>query len=81
MSIEADKDIQSTYIDVFLSPQGKVVLEHLFMQLDMHTTTFKAGDPYLSAWREGRRSVVMEILRIINYDFTALMKDSMRYKK
>ena len=81
MSLENDVDLQSTYIDVFLSPKGKVVLEHMFKQLGMDNTTLVAGDPYSSAYNEGRRSVYMEILRIINVDFTALMNKAMRVQR
>ncbi len=80
MGLEADTELQGTYIDVFLSPKGKVVLEHMFNQLGMGNTTMVANDPYSSAYNEGRRSVYMEILRIINVDFTPLMQASMRYK-
>lgn len=81
MSLESDVDLKNTYIDVFLSPKGKVVLEHMFRQLGMGYTTQVAGDPYTSAYNEGRRSVYMEILRIINVDFTALMNQAMRDKR
>ncbi len=80
MILEDKKKMQDTYIDVFLSPQGKVVLEHMFIHLGMHDTTWVAGDSHTSAWNEGRRSVFMEILRTINVDFAPLMKNAMRGK-
>ena len=80
MTLDADKELQGIYIDVFLSPKGKVVLEHMFTQLGMDNTTMVANDPYSTAYNEGRRSVYMEILRIINVDFTPLMKNALRYK-
>ena len=72
--------MQEVYIDVFLSPQGKRVLEHLFRQLGMDGTTLVANDPMTTAYNEGRRSVFMEILRILNVDFTEVMKIAMRYQ-
>ncbi len=81
MSLEYDVEMQEAYIDVFLCPKGKVVLEHMFKQLGMDDSTLVANDPMTTAWKEGRRSVFMEILRILNIDFTPLMKEAMRYKK
>lgn len=73
--------IQNAYKEVFGSPLGKVVLEHLFANLKMDQTTFVEGDPYTSAYNEGRRSVYMEILRHSELDLTPFMQKALKYQR
>ena len=72
--------IQNAYKELFNSPLGKVVLEHLFINLKMHETTLVANDPYATAWNEGRRTVYMEILKHCELDLTPFLRNALNGK-
>ena len=48
---------------VFSSPDGQKVLRMLMAENSFCNTTFEAGDPYTSAFYEGKRSVVASIIQ------------------
>ena len=49
-------------LDTFTSEAGERVLQRLMDGNGVKHTTFVAGDPYSTAYMEGKRSVVLEIL-------------------
>jgi len=52
--------IVACYREVFNSPSGKIVLEDMRVSF-ANRTSFVKGDPYETAFREGRRHVVLRI--------------------
>ncbi len=52
--------IVACYREVFGSPSGKIVLEDMRAAW-MNHTSHVPGDPYETAFREGKRSVVLRI--------------------
>lgn len=70
---EKDLDLQVAHIkafkEVFESENGKVVLEYLKKISHFYTSTINASDSFdLSHWREGRRSVVIDIENLLKID-------------
>lgn len=60
-----NQDLQDKYKRVFGSPEGKEVLEHILRSCCMTESTFVAGDALTSAHNEGRRSVGIHVLSIL----------------
>lgn len=68
---------RSAYISLFKSDDGQTVLRDLVKSSGFMSTTFVAGDPYESAFREGQRALVSRIIRTANVDYgtlTAMME-------
>jgi len=59
-----DDDTKQAYLAAFSSFHGRVVLDHLLTNIYM--TIYEGTDPVAGAIHEGRRSVVHEILEIID---------------
>lgn len=53
------KDLKAT----FSTEAGKRTLFNMMLEEGFFSTTQVAGDSHTSAWREGRRSLVVDILR------------------
>ena len=72
------------YQRVFKSEDGKVVLADLVKKNHVLSNTF-IEDPYRSAFNQGRRDAINEILSILNIDideaFYLLEQDAKRMKK
>ncbi len=68
--------VQNAYKEVFNSPLGKVILEHLFVNLKMGETTIVPNDPLSTAYNEGRRTVYMEILKHCELDLTPFLRNA-----
>jgi hypothetical protein len=62
------------YKDVFSSGAGQKVLWDLMKNNSMVTDSHVVGDPYSTAYNEGRRAVVLHILEKININVQALEK-------
>lgn len=67
-------NLHEAYYGTFTSPDGKLVLQHLIKVGHVTSSTFVAGDPNMTAFREGQRHIVLSILRNVNKDTTALIK-------
>lgn len=65
---------QENYIATFESTSGRKVLQHLCQVGYVVKPSFVAGDPYTTAYNEGQRALVLSILRQVNKDPTALIK-------
>lgn len=59
--------LNAAYHAVFDSPSGEQVLRHL-VGISVTTTSHVPGDPYMTAFNEGRRHLVLSILRQLNRD-------------
>lgn len=62
------------YRDVFGSPLGKEVLKDIIEFAGFMETSFEKGDPYLSAFKEGKRNVALKIVHYLNEDLDTLSK-------
>jgi len=60
--------VNASYKKAFSGPDGETVLKDLLVSTGFDTTTFVAHDPYSSAYNEGRRSIVLQILRMVDID-------------
>jgi len=56
------------YRTVFESPNGELVLKDLADRHKVFSTTFVQGDPHATSHAEGRRLVILDIIRYINLD-------------
>lgn len=72
------------YQRLFKTEDGKVVLADLIKKNNVLSNTFN-DDPHRSAFNQGRRDAILEILSILNIDideaFYLLEQDAMRMKK
>ncbi|RMF55083.1 hypothetical protein D6745_03210 [Candidatus Woesearchaeota archaeon] len=71
---EEDIDLIQAYKTVFSSPEGKKVLSHLMRSHGFYSTSFVEGDMFATAFNEGGRNVVMQILKKININLDELEK-------
>lgn len=66
--------LHSSYVRVFESPDGQVVLKHICKVGHISESTFVKGDPHESALREGERRLALSILKFVNRDHEQLVK-------
>jgi len=57
---------RTDYRAIFDTPQGKRILQRWFKSYHMNVPVTVQGDPISSAFRDGQRSVVCEIVRTMN---------------
>lgn len=69
-------EIRGNFLVAFGSPQGQAVIAWLYERCRMGVPTFVAGDPYRSAYLEGRRSVLLEIQGILRLDDEELFNEA-----
>ena len=67
-------EIHDSYRAVFNTKDGERVLEHLVKVGFLDTTVHTPGDPYDTAFKEGKRSIVISILRFIERDPRELLR-------
>ena len=68
-----EKQKRQNFKEVFGTEQGKEVLALLANSHFVYRTTH-SNDPYTSAWQEGQRTVVMEIINLVGADLEAIRK-------
>ncbi len=68
-----EKQKRQNFKEVFGSQQGKDVLALLANSHFVYRTTH-SNDPYTSAWQEGQRTVVMEIINLVGADLETIRK-------
>ncbi len=61
---EPDDNIKQAYLVVFSTFHGRMVLDHLLSNI--YCTVYEGTDPIAGAQHHGRRSVVHEILEVID---------------
>lgn len=69
-----EKKRQADYRKVFNSPEGAKVLADLCQRHFIFSTTHVPGDSVASAFQEGRRSVVMDLIKYLKIDLESLEK-------
>lgn len=62
------------YDTIFSTPEGKRVLADLAQRHGVFETVFVPGDPHHTAFREGKRSVVTDLLRYLNISIAELQQ-------
>ena len=67
-------EIHDSYRAVFNTKDGERVLEHLVKVGFVDTTVHTPGDPYDTAFIDGKRSSVISILRFIERDPRELLR-------
>mgnify|MGYP003114326865 CR=1 FL=1 len=58
-------DLKKTYRQLFNTDEGKIVLNDLELRFHILASTYVPGDPHDTSYREGQRSVVLTILRMM----------------
>ena len=66
--------------EVFKGEAGKELIAHLSNVFHVFKTT-QAPDPYVSAFQEGQRSVVIRIMEILHQDLDAVKRRHDRMKE
>ena len=59
------EQLRGNYQRVFKSDDGEMVLEHLKICFGFYQTTYAKGDSHDTAFFEGQRAVVLNILRML----------------
>ena len=68
------KVLLDTFIRVFSTDDGKVVLAQICKENFIFDTTFVKGDPQQTALNEGRRQVAIGLLKFVNKNPDTLLK-------
>lgn len=66
--------VHESYQNVFNTPDGERVLRHLMKVGGITKPSYVAGDPYTTAFNEGRRHLVLSILKFIHKSHDELLK-------
>ena len=61
-------DTISAYQKVFISHEGELVLKDLARVCHLDQPTFAPDNMYMTAFREGERSILLRIIKTINTD-------------
>ena len=59
------QELSSHYRRVFTGDDGQVIMEHLKLCHNFYRTSQVKGDPHESAFQEGQRYVVLNILKML----------------
>mgnify|MGYP000202675884 CR=1 FL=1 len=70
---DTEKFKRESFKEVFGTEEGKNVLALLAKSHFVYRTSH-SDDPYKSAWQEGQRTVVMEIINLVGADIEAIRK-------
>lgn len=57
----------AAYRRLFESPDGQAVLADLMERAGMLSTSMVIGDPHVTSYREGRRSLGLELLQLLQW--------------
>ena len=68
---DRETNTRKLFKECFATEQGQEVLIKLVKDYHVFKTT-PTPDPYLSAWQEGQRSVVLKILEMVDTDLRVL---------
>jgi hypothetical protein len=68
---DRESRLRRIYKECFSTEEGQEVLTKLIQDHFVFKTT-PTPDPYLSAWQEGQRSVVLKILEMVDTDLRVL---------
>ena len=68
-----EKNKRQLYKDVFKSENGEDILTMLAKEYHVYKTT-QTPDPYVSAYQEGQRSVVLKIMEMVQTDLETIRR-------
>ena len=69
-----EERLRDNVVATFTSPAGRIALAWLYERVKMGEPTFVAGQPDVSAYREGRRSVLLEIMAMMELDDQEILR-------
>jgi hypothetical protein len=78
---EKQKARLKDYKACFQNPSGERVLHDLSRNFGMFSTTFTPNEPHTSAFREGQRSVVVQILSVLKTDQKKIEEHFKKYEE
>lgn len=61
------KELAHAYATTFNSPGGKIVLQDLLRKAGLLEVAHEPGDAHTTAWRDGRRSMALEIIEALRW--------------
>ena len=67
-------ELHDSYRAVFNTKDGERVLEHLSKVCFLDVTSFTPGDPHSTSFKEGQRSIVLQILKFIERDPKVILR-------
>ena len=68
---DRESKLRRSFKECFSTEDGKIVLTKLIEDHHVFKTT-PTPDPYLSAWQEGQRSVILKILEMVDTDLRVM---------
>lgn len=71
---DRNKAIRSAYATVFGSPEGKLVLHDLLRRTGILEASMVAGDPHMTHFRDGRRSVGLDVVHMLRWTEGEMMQ-------
>lgn len=71
--------LRQAYYEIFKSDKGQLVLADILRRGSVDQSTFTAGDPHLTSFKEGQRRLSLEILNmaVVGPDEDALIRAMM----
>lgn len=73
---DAQEVLQAQYQTCFGTPQGEAVLESLYGFCGQTRSSFVGGDPHRTSYNEGRRDVILAIMKMVAIDDLSLIARS-----
>ena len=67
-------EIAELYQAVLNAPDGQRMLAHFLNMAGLLKTSQVDGDPFRTAWNEGRRSVALEVLELLRWNALDALK-------
>lgn len=61
------KALAHAYQGTFNTPHGQIVLHDLLRKAGILEVAHEPGDPHTTAWRDGRRSMALEIINALRW--------------
>ena len=74
MLLRKEKRRRTLYHDFFNLPEGKEVLADMARRHYVYATTHVPNDPYYTAFNEGRRAVILELMKLANAPIDQVQK-------
>ena len=68
------KGTKTAYHRVFTSPEGEIVLRDLLKRGGLLQVSAVAGDPHMTHYNDGRRSIVLEIVHQLRWSEGEMMQ-------
>ncbi len=63
-----DSDLKKAVEEIKSLKSGQVLIKHLLDKFNLCTQTFSQGDPYRTAFNEGKRSAALYLIALLEAD-------------